>query len=367
MVAKWFLYPAAILFLLATSFTANAVYPCSPWPACSSSNGEISDPHDAAGSLVMEGVLMWGRDTLNIQHDAFRIGHILMDKSSSQSSGAKGLAGNKMLHTGMAAGDGFAFPYSVWGGFSHTDSSGDFPTTAFDSSRYNFLVGADFSPREGLIMGLALGYEDQEIDSFFNAGEMDMDGYTVAPYIALQVGDQSSIDLTFGYSDIDVSQFRSTGGVPGGARISSKVDSDRYFVSGNFTTFRDYGEWHVTGQIGASWAKDQQDAFTESNGTVNARSSFRLGQAKIGGEVSRAWGAFEPYASATLEYDFARTEIPFAAGVARSQYDPTDVLFGFGVRYFADNGLSGSVGYSRIFGRENYDESTLQFLVRAEF
>ncbi len=356
-------YPITGLLFLFTSFAANAGSsppPCQPYPAC-------NNPHEGAGSLVVEGVLMWGRDTVNIQHDAFRIGKILMDKSSSRSSGAEGLAGNQMSHAGMAAGDGFAFPYSVWGGFSHTDSSSDFSTTAFDSSRYSFLGGADFSPREGLVMGLALGYEDQEVDTFFNFGEMDADGYTIAPYIAMAVGDQSSFDLTFGYSDIDISQFRSAGGVAGGARISSKVGSERYFVSSNFTTFRDYGEWHVTTQLGVSWAKDKQDAFTESNGTVNARSNFKLGQAKVGAEVARAWGAFEPYASATLEYDFSRTDLPFAAGVARPKYDPADVLIGFGVRYFATDGLSGSLGYSRVFGRENYDESNLQLMVRAEF
>ncbi len=366
MVTKFLLYPAAVLFLLATSFTANAVYPCSPWPACSSSNGEISDPHDAAGSLFIEGFIkatlgnVWNKADMDNASGWFG-----SDRQSNL--GTTGVAGNGMRYTGMAAGDSFAFPYAIWGNFSYTDASSDFSTTAFDSSRYNVFVGADFSPREGLVMGLALGYEDNEIDTFFNAGEMDVDGYTVVPYVALQVGDQSSLDLAFGYSDLDTSQFRLTGGVPGGARINSKVGSERYFVSANYNTFRDYGEWHVTSQLGVFWAKDQHDAFTESNGTVNGRTSFKLGQAKIGAEVARAWGAFEPYASATLEYDFARTGLPFAAGVARPQYDPTDVLFGFGVRYFADNGLSGSVGYSRIFGRENYDESTLQLLIRAEF
>ncbi len=359
MKVKSVLYPATGFVLLVASFAANAVYP-------SPSNGEISDPHDAAGSLFMEAFILAGLGTV---WDNAEMGNVSgwFGSDSQSNSGTTGLAGNGMRYTGMAAGDGFAFPYAVWGNFSYTDSSSDFSTTAFDSSRYNVFVGADFSPREGLVMGLALGYEDNEIDTFFNAGQMDVDGYTVVPYVAVQVGDQSSFDLAFGYSDLDTSQFRLAGGVPGGARINSKVGSERYFVSGNFITFRDFGEWHVTGQIGALWAKDQHDAFTESNGTANARSSFKLGQAKVGAEVARAWGAFEPYASATLEYDFTRSALPFAAGVARPKYDPTDVLIGLGVRYFADNGLSGSIGYSRVFGRENYDESALQLLIRAEF
>ncbi len=354
-------YSITGFFCLLVSFAANAGSspPCQPYPAC-------NNPHDAAGSLFVEHALMWGQSR-SIEVDAFRIGKILADKSTSIDSDTSQLAANRMLHTGMAAGGDFAFPYAVWGNFSHSDSSNDFPNTAFDSTRYNFLFGADFSPREGLVMGLMLGYENQDVDTFFNLGEMDMDGYTVAPYVALVVGDQSSIDLAFGYSSIDTSQFRLAGGVPAGARVSSNVDSNRYFVSGNFNTFRDVGEWHLTGQLGVMWAKDEQDAFTESNGTVNGRTSFKLGQAKIGGEVARAWGAFEPYASATLEYDFARTARPLGPAVARSTYDPADVLLGFGVRYFADNGLSGSFGYSRVFGRENYDESSLQLLIRAEF
>ncbi len=277
--------------------------------------------------------------------------------------GVSPVASGFMVQTGSSAGNDFGFPFGFWGSFSRTESEDDFVSTAFDSSRYNFLVGGDFSPREGLVMGLALGYETQDTDTFFNAGGQDSDGYTVVPYMALTVGERSSLDLAFGYSDINTKQFRTAAAT----RISSSVDSERYFVSGNYTSSQDYGNWHMTGQLGALWAKDTQDAFTESDGTLNTRRSFKVGQWRIGGEAAYAWGAFEPYARATFQYDFTRTSVAFAPGVATPKFDQTDVLAGFGVRYFADNGISGSLEYSTVLGRENYSEDTLQFLIRAEF
>ncbi len=297
-----------------------------------------------------------------------RINNVFRPQSAN-GVGVSSVPNGMMFQTGMAAGEDFAVPYGFWGSFSRTESEDDFSTTAFDSTRYNFIVGGDFSPREGLIMGLALGYETQEVDTFFNGGQQDVDGYTVVPYLALRVGEHSSLDLSFGYSSVDTDQFRLAlvGGLPVGARVSSSVDSERYFFSGNYTTNRTYGNWNLTGQVGGLWAKDAQDAFSESNGTAIASSNFKVGQWRIGGEAAYAWEAFEPYARGTFQYDFTRTKVAFAPGVAAPKSDRSDVLAGFGVRYFANNGISGSLEYSTVLGRENYSEDTIQFLIRAEF
>ncbi len=371
-IAKPVLCTALGVMLLGNSFSANAGSsppPCTPYPACwyaNNINPLLTSPVELLALVILQAqIRAWAQVALMLN----------MPFAAYVGSGRSGLdteispvAGGSMFRSrGMAAGDDFAFPYSFWGSVSRTDSEDDFVSTAFDSTRYNFLAGADFSPREGLVMGLALGYEDQDVDTTFNAGNADMDGFTVVPYLSLMVGDKTSVNLSFGYSDIDISQFRSTGGVPGGAPITSKVDSERWFFSGNAAHYWQYGNWNLTGHAGVFWAKDQQDAFTESDATANLKNSFKLGQWRIGIEGAYPMGAFEPYASATLENDFSRTQIPFAAGVARAQYDPTDVLLGFGLRYFADDGLSGSIGYSTVVGRNDYDEDTFQLMVRAEF
>ncbi len=297
-----------------------------------------------------------------------RINNVFRPQQGSD-VGVSSVPNGMMFQTGMAAGGDFAFPYGFWGSFSRTDSEDDFSSTAFDSERYNFIVGADFSPREGLIMGLALGYETQEVDTYFNGGVQDVDGYTVVPYLALRLGENHSLDMSFGYSSIDTDQFRLAlvGGLPVGARVTSSVDSERYFFSGNFTTNQTYGNWNLSGLVGGLWAKDVQEAFSEDDGTTIAGSNFKVGQWRIGGEAAYAIGAFEPYGRATFQYDFTRTKVTFAPGVAAPKFDRTDVLAGFGVRYFADNGMSGSLEYSTVLGRENYSEDTIQFLIRAEF
>ncbi len=370
--AKPILCTALGVMLLGNSFSANAGSsppPCQPYPACwyllNTNPSSTAPARLLALTLLQLYIHQWAQVALilNMPFAAY-----VGSGRSSLDTNVSPVAGGSMFRSrGMAAGDDFAFPYSFWGSVSRTDSDNDFVSTAFDSTRYNFLAGADFSPREGLVMGLALGYEDQDVDTTFNAGNADMDGFTVIPYLSLMVGDKTSANLSFGYSSIDISQFRSTGGVPGGAPISSKTDSNRWFLSGNVSHYRQYGNWNLTGHAGLFWAKDQLDAFTESDGTANLKNSSSLGQWRIGIEGAYPMGAFEPYASATLENDFRQTKISYAAGVAVPKHDPTDVLLGFGLRYFADDGLSGSIGYSTVVGRENYDEDTLQLMIRAEF
>ncbi|MDZ7737050.1 MAG: autotransporter outer membrane beta-barrel domain-containing protein [Gammaproteobacteria bacterium] len=92
------------------------------------------------------------------------------------------------------------------------------------------------SPWEAALFGIAIGYEHTDIDTGFNRGNVESDGFTIAPYAGFLLDDLLSVDATLGYTRIDVDQFRTD--PASGARITSGTISDRWFASANMNLFR---------------------------------------------------------------------------------------------------------------------------------
>lgn len=281
-------------------------------------------------------------------------------------TGAVPVAGGFMLQhgdAGMAAGDDFSYPWGAWASYSHSEYEDDFVSTAFDADRDNVTVGFDFSPWDNLVAGVSLGYENNDIDTTFNGGNMDSDMFTVAPYIGGLLNDTFSVDFSIGYSNIDIDQFRTLAGT----RVISSVDAERWYVAGNLNASKAYGNWYLSGRAGLLYANEEQDVFVESDGTVNPDRSFELGQLRVGGDVAYSWGSFEPFVSAVYEFDYSRDDIVVAAGIPQPANDDDDVLVGAGLRWYGDSGIGASFEWSSVLGREDFDDNTFNFFVRAEF
>ncbi len=280
-------------------------------------------------------------------------------------NGAVPVADGFMLQggTGISAGDDFSFPWGAWISYSHSDYSDDFVSTAFDADRDNVSAGIDFSPFERIVAGVSFGYDNNDIDTAFNRGNVDSDAFTVAPYIGALIDDTFGVDFSIGYSLIEIDQFRTLAGT----RITSNVDSSRWFVAGNLNAAKAYGNWYLSGRAGLLYAKEEQDAFLESDGTANRARSFELGQLRIGGDAAYAWDAFEPFVSAVYELDYSRNDIVVGPGIAQPANDDDDFLVGAGLRWFGDSGLSASFEWNSVLGREDFDDNTYTFLIRADF
>jgi len=263
---------------------------------------------------------------------------------------------------GLSAGES-GIPFGVWANLGYTHSENDFASTAFDLNRVHATIGVDTSVTDNVIVGVALGAEDTGSDTVFNSGEQDTSGVSIIPYVAASFGERFSGDLAFGYSNLDIDQFR----LAGATRVTSTLDAERWFFAGNVNYVREYGDWHVTTRVGALWARDEQDGFTESDGTANAKQSFRLGRFQLGLELAKTLGAFEPFAGVTLNHTFSQTDQTFPAGVADPGEDLNDGVGRAGVRYFGPGGASGILEFSTLLGRDNVDEFGLTATFRAEF
>ncbi|MEM7254537.1 MAG: autotransporter outer membrane beta-barrel domain-containing protein, partial [Pseudomonadota bacterium] len=261
---------------------------------------------------------------------------------------------------GLAAGDTFTVPVGIWGSGSYTDAEADGDDAPFDTKRYAFLGGVDVSLLENVLLGLAVGFDRTDTDTNFNRGEQTTDGFTFAPYFAARFLEHWSVDFSIGYSALDIDQFRLAPTTD--ERINSDLDAKRWFFSGNANYQRIFGNWILSGRTGITWARDDYDDFVESDGTRVEEDSLQLGQVRVGAEVAYAWGQFEPFISGTYENDYKRSRANVSNAI-----DDTGGVIGFGLRFFGGNGISGTLEYNTVIGRDDYDEDSINFLFRAEF
>ena len=265
--------------------------------------------------------------------------------------------------TGLNAGD-TPWPLGAWASYSYTDFENEFAPTAFDGRRHGGLAGLDVSPWEAVLFGLAVGYEDNDIDTDFNRGNEQTEGYTVAPYFGALLTDTWSVSFSFGYSNLDTDQFRTDPAT--GARVTSAPEHDRWFGMLNLNGLTTVGPWILGGQIGLLYAQDEQDAFIESDGTAVAEFKSKLGQWNLGGDVAYSFGAWEPFVRATYENDFSLTKVGVIGG-PQPAFDDDDVLVGVGLRYFGEKGLSGNLEYHTRLGREDFEEHNFTATLRYEW
>ncbi len=270
--------------------------------------------------------------------------------------------------TGLAAGDTFT-NLGVWAGYTRSDFDNDFVRTRYDGDRNSVMVGADFAPADNMVLGVAIGYEQTDIETEYNLGEVDSDGWTVAPYFGMVFNDTWSMDVNGGYSFVDTDQFRTAGGT----RITSDLDTSRWFVAANVNGFTAIDNWLLTGRLGLVRAESDDDGYTELNtatgvpGVTFDDRSTSLTQLSVGGEVAYSFGEFEPYVSLTYNHDASFTKTRLTAGLQPAN-DNNDFLFGGGFNYFSDtNGLSASASYHRRLSREEFDEGIFSVSARWDF
>ena len=274
-----------------------------------------------------------------------------------------GLMMNSM--SGMNAGDS-NYLYGAWGSYSYTDFENDFASTAFDGQRHGGLIGLDVSPWDGVLLGVAVGYEDSDIDTDFNLGNQETDGFTIAPYLGALINDTWSVSASFGYSSLDTDQFRTLGTTT----FTSSPDSDRWFAMFNLNGLTTYDNWIIGGQIGVLWARNELDAYTETSSlgatTRVAEMDTKLAQWNIGADVAYSYGEFEPFARVMYENDFSQTEIGVIGGPQPS-FDDDDVMLGFGLRYFGANNLTGNLEFNTRLDRDDYDEYDISATIRYDW
>jgi outer membrane autotransporter protein len=264
--------------------------------------------------------------------------------------------------SGYAAGeDGLRF--GVWANGGHTWIENDFANTAFDGTLISGLGGADYWVTDRILLGGFGGFESSDIDTDFNLGEQESDGFTAGVYAAYVLSDNFSVEAQFGVTLSDTDMERRAGvAVP----VTGATDSRRLFGSLGFTGEFQIGNFFAGPTVRHLLAQERVDAFTESNGTRVRKQNIDLGVLQAGGRVSYLFGKVEPFLSLLLELETLTTDIEVASG-PKPRDDRANGDLSVGVDFYPSDLITGGVELNHKFERENFDETTVSANITFSF
>ncbi len=271
---------------------------------------------------------------------------------------------------GLAGGDKDR-GWGVWVQGAYVGVEDDNTSSEFDGSIVTILAGVDKKlMNDRLIIGISGGYEGGDFDTEFNKGNLDSDGFLVAPYVSYAFNDIFSIDATGGYGSISYDMDRRDPAT--NEKFTGETDATRWFVSATANAQKWYKKVRLGGKVGLSYTTEDRDSFTETGttGTTVAVASddTELGQGMIGVNLGYDFGKVIPYVDVTGEFDFSKSDYPT---VATNQTQPEDSDFGARVALGADFRLSdrfsGQIEGNYVFLRDDYTEYGGLLKLRVDF
>ena len=243
-------------------------------------------------------------------------------------SGASGL--------GAAASDK---KFGVWINGAWTHMENDFTNTKFDGDAYIGMVGGDYRVMDNLVVGLAAGFETLDIDTKFNLGTIQTDGFSINPYIAYIINQHFYVDAFAGYGMLNTDVTRTSGTIKG------SYDSTRWTGVTNLNgQFSATNQIKLYPQIGILYVHQKDEAYRESGASTTAVgvNYVSLGQARAGAKVGYDLGTVEPYVGARYQYNFVNPEVNLGT-VASPTKDRDSVNFQLGLKFKLSSSLTGSL------------------------
>lgn len=204
-----------------------------------------------------------------------------------------------------------------------------------DGSVYNLVGGVDYKVTDRVVAGVALGYENVDMDTKFNAGTYEGDGFTVAPYVGVALTPNWTADLSAGYSWLSYDVTRNT-------TVKGAFDAERWYVSGNLTGNYAINRFRLAPKVGVLYLEEDQDGYTESTGNKVASNTIRLGRATAGAKVGYAFDKFVPYVKVMGEWDFEKPGSVMKNNSQLSNVDDGGLTLGVGVDFFTGT-ISGGI------------------------
>ncbi|EME70137.1 outer membrane protein domain-containing protein [Paramagnetospirillum caucaseum] len=167
----------------------------------------------------------------------------------------------------------------------------------FNGTVWTGMGGVDYKFTDALMVGLAAGYEDTQLKTTFNNGNLNASGWTIAPYALYKFTKNYSVDVSGGYSGLNYTIDRLDPLVA--TKITGKTDADRWFAAANLNGVWSEDAWRFSAKFGGLWANESKNAFNESNGVATSALSTKLGSVNLGGKVGYNLGFIEPYVGGT--------------------------------------------------------------------
>lgn len=252
--------------------------------------------------------------------------------------------------------------FGVWISGAWSKSKFNDASTKYDGTTANGMFGVDYRVTDGVLVGVAAGYESSDMDTKFNEGNEDSKGYTGALYALFNINKTYSVDVTGGYSSLDYDMDRIDSNVR--STITGETDGKRMFGSVNANGNWAVDNWKLGTNVGVLYAREKKDGFTESGtgATTVAANTTTLGRARIGGDIGYTYESVTPYARANFNYDFKD-----GGSIENSSADNQFLDYGLGVRLNLGNGVSGIIEGTGIAAKSNLSSYGANASLRVQF
>ena len=256
---------------------------------------------------------------------------------------------------------------SLWISSATNSLENEFSRTSFYGATHNLLAGFDFTRSDKYVLGIAVGHEASNFVTNFNVGNEKTRGFNVSPYFAYLLSDTWSVDLILGYGQFNTRQSRTLGtGLLTTVAVDSEFESKRGFVSTNLTNVSTWGNWKLTGSLGALASKREQDAYVESGitGSAVAATKQTIEQWNLLGEAAYGRGNSETFVGAMYENTRDPLKVQFATGEQPAN-DPDSVLLTAGWRHFG-KGLTANFVFSSRLAQDQVAEHGFSMMIRID-
>jgi outer membrane autotransporter protein len=262
--------------------------------------------------------------------------------------------------TGLSAGEE-GNNNGLWISGSWTDLENDLSSTAYDGDSWLVIAGYDRMLTDRFLFGIAVGYDQADLDTTFNTGTLESDGITISPYAAYLFTDSLSMDLLVSFSDVGYDTSRTN------RTITGSYDAERIMFSSSLTYYYFMDKWNLSGKVGYMYSSEEADSFAESDGTEIGSRTTNLGEIRVGGRVGYYYNNWEPYFSAYYLYDSTLEEVRVAAGQAQPDNDKDEIEASLGINYVHSEDMRLSLELINSFLREDIDNTSVMLNFRWEF
>lgn len=230
-------------------------------------------------------------------------------------------------------------PWHVWIDARYT-ATDDKRVSSFDGKQTNVTGGISYKFNEYFLAGLVTGYEDFNYELGFRNAKLDGNGWNAGGYFGWRFWDRLRLDgmLTWGKINYGAQADAVTAGFDADRVTSMLRLSGRYGLAAN---------WYIEPSGRLIYAREKQDAFTDTAGVLHPNYSFNVGLASFGGEVGAPtiWGSWIVTPSIGLfgDYRFGTDNVQSVA-VLPNLDDGWSARVTGNLRWSAPNGFTASVG-----------------------
>ncbi len=196
-------------------------------------------------------------------------------------------------------GIGPLFNFWLRGEVNYFDGDG----SSFDGLTADIMAGADYKITDSFLIGVLGGYNNADFDISLAgvSGDFNAEGFSVGPYIGVQISEHLVFDALFAYTRSD---YDNRSGVTTG-----DFDADRYTFAANLTGKWEHGNYIFEPSVGFTYATEKQESYVDSAATAHSSTTIEAGRLTAGPRVGRTIhvdrGTLTPWFAGYFVYDFS--------------------------------------------------------------